>query len=185
MFTRPTHLLLYGGGVDSVVCLKKLVDEEIVPFIFHFKTGKMNKTHERMIKKTVKILSPNSPYYVFPINESGYHAVYDSFGKYFIHLGQDKKGMFVPSKLFDIVVLGYTHLCYSEQCKKHGIRMSQSDFIDIVKKYNLPFKFPIANLTRIQTDKEFNKLPKEVKINTVSTTRNYDFGGVFAQKMLK
>ena len=62
---KAVHLLMFSGGVDSTLCLHHLVEQGITPFLVHFKTKKLRRRHERMIRRVARHLSPRSPYYVF------------------------------------------------------------------------------------------------------------------------
>ena len=176
---KDIYILLYSGGVDSVLCLKKLVERGITPFIFHFRTTKLKKVHEKMIRKTARLLSPNSPFYVFNTKTKDYEAVspVNDLARYSVRINRRKE--FFPLEHGDYVVIGYTGWVYRydknmRSCRGRG---RQIDLIRLSEKHSLPFIFPLAHHTRKQIDEEFGKLPQIIKENTVSSTRHYDFGG--------
>jgi len=174
---------MYSGGIDSVLCLKLLREQGIIPFLFHFHTGKTRRRHERMIRKTAKLLSPESPYYVWKVKTSGYHAFFSPNGEY--HVKMNDKGPVVtlmPKDYGDIVVIGYSG--YDSNDGRYKLP-NQYAFIKECKKRGSPFMFPLAGMRRRQVLEMFNKLPEEIRKNTVSSTRFRDKGDwtvVFSRK---
>lgn len=176
---NPIYLILYSGGVDSVLCLVKAVEQGIIPFIFHFHTQKLNKTHERMIRKTARLISPDSPFYVFETKTVGYRARadYPPDVCYEVCIDDpDGKGKRLnPLDHADYVIIGYTKWLYPKRKgRMRPIKKHQNTFINGCKKFGSPFIFPLADYTRNQIDEEFKKLPLEIRKNAVSTTRYYD-----------
>jgi len=173
---KPIYLLLYSGGVDSILCLIKLVEQGITPFLFHFRTKKLTKTHEKMVKKTARLISPDSPLYVYETKTVGFRAVTPDLMNYEVCL-EDPDGEGKTMKPLDhanYVVIGYTKYVYTKIRPLLKAKMIQQRFIKSCKEFNLPFIFPLADYTRKQTDKEFSQLPLEIRENTVSTTRYYE-----------
>lgn len=159
---------MYSGGVDSILCLKWLRDHGIIPVLFHFHTGKTKRRHERMIRKTAKLLSPESPYYVWKIKTSGYHVFWAENGEY--HVKMNDRGpicTFMP-QVYGIVVIGYTG--YDSNDGRRKLR-TQSAFIKLCERCNYPFVFPLANVQKSQINQLFEELPKVIRENTVSSTR--------------
>lgn len=176
-------ILMFSGGYESVVCLKRLVDEGVTPSLFHFKTKKFNNENERMIRKVTRIISPDSPYYIFNSYQTGYHAFlewhsssgydYPYYGINYKHHGKDK--YFYPLLYGDRIVLGYTRWVYDDVNMDNRLcyKRYQNKFIDDCNKLNLPFVFPLADMRRPQIDRELNSLPEIIKDNVISSTRRY------------
>jgi len=178
--SNPIYLLLYSGGVDSILCLKKLIDKGITPFIFHFWTRRLKKIHEKMIRKTARALSPKSPFYVFKTNTDNFgHGLWDNH-KYYVEMTNHFR--IFPIWHGDFIVTGVMKHIYEYGEGNQGYNRNRW----IIKKceiYNLPYLFPLADYTREQTDQEFQQLPLNIRQNTVSTTRNYNYGGgIFVQR---
>lgn len=176
-YKKMIYLLLYSGGVDSILCLKRLVEKGIVPYIFHFWTKKLNKTHEKMIRKTARLLSPKSPFYVFKTDTYDYEArIAGQFlGDYEIIIDDDED--FIPIQHADYIVIGYAKYIYPYKDEKYKYKSLQQQFIEHCRIIQLPYLFPLASYTRDELDEEFMNLPEEVRMNTVSSTRDYDYGG--------
>jgi hypothetical protein len=176
---RKTTLLLYSGGVDSMVCLKRLVKNGIVPFIFHFKVQKFKRKHERMIRKSAKLLSPKSPFYVFETGTIGFQARYGGKkrGRYTYTVKVGKKD-FNPLEYADKIVVGYHK--YAGRFRKgvHIVPQGQKEFIGWVKKHRLRITFPLENYTPYKIDREFEKFPVKLQKLAISTTRGW-FKGTF------
>ena len=172
------YILLYSGGVDSVLCLWKLVKNGIIPHILHFRTQKLSDEHEKMIKKTAKSISPNSPYHIIETKTVDYQAVGAEEPYAYEVLIDDNddfsKSVF-PAMLGDIIVIGYHK---GDECP------TQIVFINYCEKHKTPYVFPLANLTRKQIYDAFMQLPEKIRKNTVSTTRCYD-GLVFVKSLEK
>lgn len=165
---------MYSGGIDSVLCLKLLREQGIVPLLFHFHTGKTKRRHERMIRKTAKLLSPESPYYVWKTKTSGYHAFFAKNGEYHVKMNDRGKVVtFMPEVVGDIIVIGYTG--YDSNDSRYKLP-NQAFFIETCKRHNHRFMFPLAGMRRRKVLEMFNKLPEEVRKNTVSSTRFRDKG---------
>jgi len=178
--TKPIYILLYSGGVDSVLCLKKVVEQGIIPFIFHFRTKKLTNKHEKMIRKTARLLSPKSPYYVFYTNTYSYEAWHEwgDLSRYEIRRNDGKKSVyFNPIKHGDYVIIGYMRHVYSYNNNRREFNCTGKKFIDFSKKFNPSFIFPLADYHRWEADEEFKTLPLNIRMNTVSSTRDYDYGG--------
>ena len=159
---------MYSGGVDSILCLKWLRDHDIVPALFHFKTLKLKRRHERMIRKTAKILSPESPFYVFKTKTNDFNA-YWARGEYGVWL-TDKRAeiVLIPQYYGDIVVIGYTGYDSNDgRCKLPTQKLS----IEETKIYGFPFMFPMAGIRKSQINQLFDELPRMIRENTVSSTR--------------
>jgi hypothetical protein len=177
---RKTIVLLYSGGVDSIMCLKHLVDKGITPFLFHFKVKKFKLKHEKMIRKSAKLLSPNSPFYVFETETEGFVATYGMRKRkayYVIHIQKEKE--FNPFECADKIVVGYHR--YRGRHHKHGFQIfpeGQKEFIEWAKCHKLRLMFPLEDYTPAKIEKEFRKLPLIIRRLAISTTRGY-FKGVF------
>lgn len=172
---REQILLMYSGGVDSVICLKKLVDVGITPMIFHIEE-RGGSTYERMARRIASILSPKSFYYTFYTSE--FVAVSDEdMTQYSVKLG--KEGYLYPLDYADCVVLGFCKWIYDFHKSRYRGKKLQQKFMEKCAKENLPYIFPLKNMTRKQVDEEFRKLPNEIIKNTISDTRNYKFGGIY------
>jgi hypothetical protein len=177
-------VLLYSGGVDSMVCLKRLVKKGIVPFIFHFHCKKLTIRHEKMIRKSAKILSPKSPFYVFETKTIGFDAFWSrNASKTMFGINVGKNGLdkiaFCPFQYADILVVGYHK--YRGRFRKNAVRIipqGQKDFIIWCKKCRLPFMFPLERYRPTQIDREFERLPMKLKKLAISTTRGW-FKGIF------
>lgn len=180
---EPIYILLYSGGVDSVLCLKKIIERGITPFLFHFRTKKLTDRHERMIKRSARLLSPESPLYVFKTETDDYEATHDwgDLSNYEIYMRKGKKcEYFVPLDYGDFVIIGYMRQVYSIGLgidSRREFDCVARKFIDFAKKFNTPFIFPLADYHRWEVDEEFKALPLNIRENTVSSTRDYDFGG--------
>jgi len=185
--TKPIYLLLYSGGVDSILCLKKLIDKGIVPYIFHFWTTKLKKKHEKMIRATARLLSPKSPFYVFRTSTENFeHGWNDVYYKYWVLISEFFNNYLTiyPIDYADYVVTGimkHIYVC-AENHQMYNGSGNNKEIIERLRIYNFPYIFPLANYTRKQADQEFQQLPLNIRQNTVSTTRNYNYGGgIFVQ----
>lgn len=176
-FENRTVILLYSGGVDSVLCLWKLVRQNIIPFIFHFYTWKLTKEAEKKIRKNAQVISPESPYYVFRPHTIDYLACKSEKYVYGIHMDEIAKKRFYPIQYGDVVVIGYLKK-YGRGKRIHGDRgVPQREFIRKCERYGWPFLFPLSKLTAREIMNKFYSLPEDIQKNTVSTTRHYNFGG--------
>jgi len=135
---------MFSGGVDSVVCLHKLVKQNIIPVLIHFKTGKLNSRHERQIKQIAKQLSPESPFYRFDTYQNGYYATWNLGSSPYYSIRwklHGKNKIFVPHSIADVVVLGYTRWIYYDYYHKVRYALAsgtQRKFIDFCRLYSLP-----------------------------------------------
>jgi len=165
------YVLLYSGGIDSVLCLKLLREQGIIPYIFHFKTWKLIRKHEHMIRKTARLLSPESPFYVFETKTENYKALWGR-GEYHVFLDNNGRTL-RPLDYGDKVVIGYTGYDSND-----GRRRLQTQVLTIKESefYDYPYVFPLANMRKSQILQMFMDLPKEVRVNTVSSTRFKDKG---------
>lgn len=170
-----SHLLLYSGGVDSVLCLKLLRDCKITPTLLHFRTTKLTDEHEAMIMRNVERLSPDSPILVTKTKTVDYIICQNNTTKdldemYGVHMLEDKT-YFYPAKLADFIYVGY----YRINDLPSGIEpdLTPKDFDEVIDIFhaNPKFRFPLEFFTRLQIDKLFLKLPKEVRADTISSTR--------------
>ena len=168
-----------------MVCLKRLVKKGIVPFIFHFHSQKFTQKHERMIRKSAKILSPESPYYVFETKTIGFDAFWNegtSNRMYGINIGKDgfDKTAIFPLEYCDVLVIGYHRYSgrFSKKLKQRIVPKGQKRIIDWVKEHHLPFMFPLEKYRPTQIDREFERLPMKLKKLAISTTRGW-FKGTF------
>lgn len=127
-----------------------------------------------MIRKTAKLLSPESPFYVLKTKTSGYHAFWSGNGEY--HVRMNDKGptcTFMPKVYGDIVVIGYTGWDSNDaRCKLP----TQSLVIKETKIRDFPFMFPLADIRNQKILEMFNDLPEEIRKNVVSSTRFKDKG---------
>lgn len=171
-------ILLFSGGVDSTLVLNKLIAEGIIPTIFHFWPAWYNKTHERKVRKLARMISPKSEYYVFQVHD--FDATLEYKHPYY-GIPIDN-GCIYPLLYGDEVIIGYSKWIYHTYADHRPHKgFAQQDFINLVKVYNLPFTFPLADLRRTQLDEMFSQLPQEQKDLVVSDTRNYNFGGTYVK----
>jgi hypothetical protein len=166
---------MYSGGVDSVLCLKHLVDHGITPILFYIKTWKLQKKHENQSRKIARILSPQSPYYIFRPRVIDYNAfIGKDTKKYAVHFDEINEEYFYPIDYADFVVLGYFGRTNKGRRYKNDGGLDQKKIIKFFKTYQLPYIFPLKNYTNRQAYLEFRKLPKQIQELTVSTTRWYN-----------
>jgi len=134
-----------------------------------------------MIRKTARLISPDSPFYVYETNTVGFRAmipdlVPPDLMDYEVCI-DDPDGKGKRMRLLDhadYVIIGYTKWLYTKTKPLLKVKLVQQKFIKACKKFNMPFIFPLANYTRKQTDDEFNQLPLEIRKNAISTTRYYE-----------
>lgn len=177
-------MLLYSGGVDSMVCLKRLVRHGIVPFLFHFRCKKFTNEHERMIRKSARTISPKSPFYVFKPDTIGFDAFWNhrkDHEMYGINMGNGKKP-FYPLNYCDVLLVGYHR--YTAKFRKRAVRITpkgQKEIIDWVNKHRIKFhlKFPLENYHVWEIDREFKRFPRKLRKLAISTTRGYFKEGAF------
>ena len=177
-------ILMFSGGVDSIVCLHELVKQGITPKLFFFQTYKVKKKHVEIVKRNAKRISPNSEFYVFKprmIDYCGGYSLHDRAEKsYFIHMHeQDSLPEFYPLRYGDKVVLGYVDKEPKGRRKKGELGLAQKEFVHHCVNHNFPFVFPLLNKTTREVDEIFKSLPVEVQKDTLSTTRDYHFGGSY------
>lgn len=166
---KPVYILLYSGGVDSILCLKWLVERGIAPFIFHFKTRKLKRYHERMIRKTARMISPESPFYVFITKTMNYKALWSKNGEYHVLLNDKGPKISMLLKDYgDIIVIGYTGYAPNDGRRRLS---TQKLTIEQTKEYGFPYVFPLANMRSSEIYKLWKSLPREIRNNTVSSTR--------------
>lgn len=132
-----------------------------------------------MIRKTARIISPKSPFYVWKTETDGYCAfVNENFtNDYSINISMDGSKELIPLKCADFVVIGYTKYIYNYTKTRFKWKLRQQKFIECVKRRDFPYIFPLLEYTRTMLDKEFAQLPEEIRMNTVSSTRDYNYGG--------
>jgi len=170
---------MFSGGVDSTVCLEKLVRQGIKPILFYFHTDKMLlKSFGRKIREIARYLSPSSPFYTFWTHS--YSPTWlEHYPYYAVRLKHNGKNKWLyPLNLADKVAIGYTRFLYyyDEGCSEFR-GSTQEKFIEFCKLYKLPYLFPLADMRRKEVDVLFQELPEYVKERVVSTTRGYDYGG--------
>lgn len=157
--------LLYSGGVDSIVCLKMLHDQGITPVLFHFHDSL--KTHLKDVKKTAKLISPQSQLYIWTVDD--YQAYLRGFnGNYYIQL--NRKPDFDPCSLVDKLVVGYYEkdVDKTHPVSKGAVRMRKG--IKYLSK-NPKIVLPLRKLNQKQIEKIWKTLPKKARIRTLTTTR--------------
>lgn len=169
--------LMYSGGVDSVVCLKKLVEKGITPILFHVRTWKINKTKERKIRRNARRLSPKSPLYVWKPRIIDYCASPSKNHIYKIQLDETYDTFLYPLDYVDKLVLGYFREYGKGRRRKGEVALGQKQFIKECAIYHHPIIIPLSKMTGREVDTEFLKLPPKVQQDTVSSTRFYKFGG--------
>lgn len=161
------YILMYSGGVDSILCLKMLRDQGITPFLFHIKTQKLKRRHERMIRKTARLLSPESPFYVWETKTRNYTASWGKNGEYHVFLTKNNVTL-MPQNMADIIVMGYTGWDSNDGRRK---LRNQTMLLKQSRERGFPFMFPLADMRKTQVNQLFNQLPIEIRMNTVSSTR--------------
>lgn len=174
------YLLMYSGGVDSLLCLKQLYEEGIAPIIVHVKTKKLTSYLERKIKRNAKNISPKSPYYVYNAYTKNYFAFYAPT-KCLIHghpmvyyVTLIGRHVLIPQQMANKIVLGYS--------KKDGIGDSVSRFLKACKQYKInDFILPLAEKLHEDCMNEWLKFSEQIRKNTVSSTRNWDYGGIYVE----
>lgn len=133
-----------------------------------------------MIRKSAKLLSPNSPFYVFETETEGFVALYGMRKRkayYVIRIQGEKE--FNPFECADKIVVGYHR--YRGRFHKNCFQLvpqGQKEFIEWAKRHKLRLMFPLEDYTPAKIEKEFGKLPLSVRRLAISTTRGY-FKGVF------
>jgi hypothetical protein len=173
------RILLFSGGVDSTIVLKRLAGDGIVPIIFHCYPEYFTKAHERNVRKLARLISPKSPYYIFQMKRFRPSFLYD-YPYYEIPISDDES--LCPLHYGDEVIIGYSRWIYYIFPNHRFHRgATQQLFIDYVRLLDLPFRFPLADMRRTQLDAEFATLPHSLQALAVSDTRDYDFGGAFTK----
>lgn len=160
------HILLYSGGVESILCLKMLRDKGITPFLFHFRTKKLKPKHEKMIRRTAKLLSPKSPLYIFETKTDDYLASYSTNGEYHVHLNKRGTTMMMQ-KYGDVIIVGYTGYDSMDGRRKLRTHFHGSGFL------KRQFLFPLLGKRKSKISNLFKQLSDEVRQNTVSSTKFY------------
>lgn len=167
-------ILMFSGGYESVLCLNRLVDDGITPALFYFHVKRFSKNNEKRIRRLASLISPASPFYIFHSCMNYFIASFNYCHPYYYvryrNIGPLKQ--FHPLEYGDPVVMGYTHLIYPYK-KGKGHTPVQVEFIDFCKKANLPFQYPLWELTRAEIDKEVARLPDNIQSLIVSDTRSY------------
>jgi len=158
--SETIYLLLYSGGVDSTLSLAKLIDNNIIPYIFHFKTKKLTNKHEKQIKRNAQKLSPQSPYYVFETETYNFEFGMYPNGKCFVVINNDEE--FLPFDICDCLVTGHWRRDNDDEILKWIC-----DFATYSKQLILPLK----DYTYKQIMREFYLLPLDIKKNVVASTR--------------
>jgi hypothetical protein len=176
--------LMYSGGIDSVLCLKLLVEQNVTPIIFHVKTTKLTRNHERAARKNAKVISPMSPYYTIKTHTLDYNAAWTTKQKYFVYLDEwaNEDDSFKPLEHVDKIAIGYFRNVGKRIQGDTGI--GQPEIIKTSGIYNLPMFFPLKDKTSKEIDKMFSELPLEIQKNTVSSTRFYKHNGQTVGKPL-
>jgi hypothetical protein len=159
--------LMFSGGVDSIVCLKMLQEQGIIPILFYCESDIYRECHwSKSIKKTAKLLSPKSQLYIFDVKE--YKAFITGNGDYGITL---KDGtIFYPYKCVDKLIVGFFE---KDIDKKHPIKkgnVGMKEAIRVLNK-NPKLEFPLRHLARTKIERIWKTLPLEVKKNTLTTSR--------------
>lgn len=181
-------ILLYSGGVDSIVCLNRLVKKGIVPLLWYFKEKDFK--YARQVRRTAKLLSPKSMFLSFDVKE------YDAFWtpqrgcpkekRYGINFRKGKA--LYPMDFAKIVVVGYHKymnrgpirgICFKGVCRH--IPRGQKEFIEWSRRLRLSLRFPLARYTPHQIEAEFAKLPENIRRLVVTDTRGYIEEGVFSE----
>jgi hypothetical protein len=177
--------LMYSGGVDSIICLKLLVEQNIIPILFHVKTAKMNQRHERCAKRNAKRLSPKSPYYTVKTHTLDYNASWTVKQSYFIYLDEwaSMESCFCPMKYVDKLAIGYFRSIGGKRAKGET-GLGQPELIKWVETYNPPIILPLKDKTGKEIDKMFAQLPLEIQKDTISSTRFYKHNGQTVGKAL-
>ena len=173
--------LMFSGGVDSIVCLSELVKQGIVPKLFLFQTWKMKNHHLQQIKRNARRISPKSQIYVFKPRTIDYCATWrstcDRKDFYSIQMDEHNHEYFYPLELVDKLVIGYVDHNIRGKRKKGEIGLAQPMLMNYAVQYRYPLIFPLRGKTTRQVDEMFKALPIEVQKNTLSSTREYEFGG--------
>jgi len=173
--------LMFSGGVDSIVCLSELVKQGIVPKLFLFQTWKMKNYHVQQIKRNARRISPNSQIYVFKPRTIDYCATWetrcDSKDFYSVSMDEYCKHRFYPLELVNKLVIGYVDHEIRGKRRKGEIGLAQPMLMNYAVQYRYPLIFPLRGKTTRQVDEMFKALPIEVQKNTLSSTREYEFGG--------
>jgi hypothetical protein len=180
---KPTVVLMFSGGVDSVVCIHELVKQGFVPKLFFFRTYKVKDSHVRLVRRNAKRLSPNSEFYIFSPRTIDFLASWQSHATakhaYFVHMDEYEANYIYPLRYCDRLAIGYVN----RECKgrrKGETGRAQPEFMKQCLIYHRDaFLFPLLGKTTREVDQIFNSLPEDVKRDTVSTTRNYAFGGAY------
>jgi 3'-phosphoadenosine 5'-phosphosulfate sulfotransferase (PAPS reductase)/FAD synthetase len=178
--------LMYSGGVDSVLCLKMLREQEITPVLFYIKTTKLKRKHIQSARRNAKRLSPKSPFYIIRPHTLDYNAVWDSKTlDYYVYLDEwaNKEAAFHPLQYVDKIAVGYFR-CIGGKRAKGETGIGQPELIKFVRTYNLPIILPLKEKTGKEIDKMFSELPLDIQQDTVSSTRFYKHGAQTVGKAL-
>jgi len=184
--TNETVVLMFSGGVDSVVCLHELVKQGITPKLFFFQTYKVKKKHIDVVRQNAKRLSPNSEFYTFKPRTIDFIAGWmhreTAKKSYFVYMTEyeDKNTLFYPLQYCDKLVLGYVGKEPKGRRRKGELGLAQTKLIKQCRTYHYKnILLPLAEKTTREVDEIFKSLPEEVQKDTLSTTRNYAFGGSY------
>jgi hypothetical protein len=160
--------LMFSGGVDSLVCLKLLREQDVTPVLFHVADYPLNI--ERKIRRAAKLVSPKSPYYVWGKAED-YKASYcfkrlSCKADYEVYFDSERKTVPVCfSDYVDRLVLGYF---------KRDNKSMYRTIKECLPRFN-NLVFPLADYSVREIDSIWMKFPDEVKINTFSSSRTYSW----------
>ncbi len=180
---KQTVVLMFSGGVDSVVCLHELVNQGIVPKLFFFRTYKVRDKHVALVRRNAKRISPESEFYVFSPRTIDYCACWQrrETAKRTYYIAMDEYGVnyFFPLNYCDVLVLGYVDR-QPQGRKKGETGRAQPEVMKHCLIYHADaFLFPLMGKTTRDVDQIFDSLPEDARRDTLSTTRNYAFGGAY------
>jgi hypothetical protein len=156
--------LMYSGGVDSIVCLKLLRDQGITPYLIHFQYDSLKRYFKR-VKKTAKILSPDSKIYVWDVDY--YQACTWIDGNYHIKLSD--KINFYPADYFDKLIIGYFEGDIPSYPIDRG-KIGMKEGIQYLLK-NPKIILPLRFMSKTEIERIWKTLPLEVRVNTLTSSR--------------
>ena len=165
-------VVLFSGGKDSILTLKHVVEQGHDPTILHFQTKKISDYYAKLIKRNAMRIHRTPYYYTIKTDTKNYVACNGtSAGSYFVCLDNEEDGELLYPRDYGCPI-------YIEYFKQDNKNMREG--IEFMELYRPDlYRFPLKDLTQNQIIKEWQKLPLDIKRDTISSTLGWfkEFGG--------